>query len=188
MKSPLEFDRLPELMASMLELVRTDVLVGVPDANADRDDDGGGPATNATIAYIHDNGAPEANIPARPFMDPGIRRSEDEICRRLKKAGDYTLAGDKQKAQGQLHAAGDTAANSIQERIGENIDPPLSPATIANRRRQRKTKSMRKGEKDYFKHLDAGMTPAEAQGAAGIVALENTLQLVRSITHVLRKR
>ena len=41
-------------------LANSRLLVGFPAESAGRDE---GPLTNAALAYIHDNGAPEAGIP-----------------------------------------------------------------------------------------------------------------------------
>lgn len=188
MSGPLTVDRLPGLLASLAELVRQEVLVGVPDSTADRERDDGEPVTNATIAYVHDNGEPELNIPARPFMDPGIRAAEDPICRRLKSAADATLAGNKARADQQLAAAGMAAQSSIRSKINDGPPPPLAPSTIANRHKQRGTKSMRPSEKAYLKMVAAGADPGAAQDAAGIKALVNTGQLRNSINYVIRRR
>ena len=62
-------DNLRKLTQGIEVLTTMQVMVGVPDDKSGRRE---GEINNAELAYIHDKGAPEANIPARPFMEPGI--------------------------------------------------------------------------------------------------------------------
>jgi len=191
-------DMAQELLMQLRTLAENEVLVGVPDINAAREDDGEKkPASNAQLAYIHDNGAPEQNIPARPFMVPGLQSRMAAIEGAMRNAGRLTLTLDKApgsmsqastRAIQSLHRVGLIAQAAIRNKINEGIPPPLSPLTIAMRHHQRGTKSMRKGEVEYFKLLGQGKTPAEAQTSSGIKALINTGQLRNSITYVIRKR
>lgn len=66
-------DNLAKVLATMAQLVKKDVLVGIPDSAPEREEDT--PLSNAQIGYILDNGSPKANIPARPFLVPGWRTS-----------------------------------------------------------------------------------------------------------------
>lgn len=176
-------DNLPALMRSLADLVKRDVLVGVPESTAARD----GTINNATLAYIHDNGSPASNIPARPFMVPGIRGAQDRIAGRLKGAAFAALDGKPAIVEQQLTAAGVAAVSGIRGVIRAGIDPALSPATVAARRHSRQASSMRKGEKTYLAHIASGMGAAEAQSAAGITPLVNTGALRASITYLIRK-
>jgi hypothetical protein len=194
-------DRVNELLAQIRMVSELEVLVGFPEASTERDPDptaqqGSQPATNAELAYIHDNGAPEANIPARPFMLPGISDARAKITRQMAQVGvaAFRLTGDPkdklraQRVQKAFHAVGLTAQYAIRAKINEGIPPPLSPATIALRHKQRGTKSMRKGELKYFELLGQGMSPGQAQSAAGIKALINTGQLRNAVNYVIRPR
>ena len=164
--------------------MQKDVLVGVPQAKTARPDD---PINNATLAYIHDNGAPASNVPARPFMRPGITRATPAIRAEFKIAASAVLTGNEGLVNASLNRAGLAAQNAIRAVITEGIPPPLKPETIAARKYGRKTASRRKGEKEYMKQIAEGATPAEAQASVGITPLVNTGQLRNSITYVVKK-
>lgn len=139
------------------------VLVGVPGEKTTRNpdqDEAGSPITNAALAYIHDNGAPEANIPARPFMLPGLKKVQTEIAQRLRTAGVSALNGNQDQAERRLEGIGLVAVSSIRATINEGVPPPLAPATIAGR---------------------------QARGRTGTKPLIDTGQLRNSITYVIRK-
>lgn len=70
-------DKLAQVMATMAQLVKRDVLVGIPDSAPEREEDT--PLSNAQIGYILDNGSPVANIPPRPFLVPGVENVQPEI-------------------------------------------------------------------------------------------------------------
>jgi hypothetical protein len=194
-------DRVDELLVQLRMLTELEVLVGFPESTAERSADadaeaGSTPPSNATLGYIHDNGAPESNIPARPFMIPGILAARPKIVRQMMQVGvaAFRLTGDPkdklrvQRVQKAFHAVGLTAQYAIRAKINEGLDPPLAPGTIAARARARGTKSMRKGEKKYFELLGQGMSPGEAQAGAGIKALINTGQLRNAVNYVIRPR
>lgn len=151
-------DKTTDLMAQIKSLTQSRVLVGVPAEEATRE---GEPINNATIAYIHDNGAPEANIPARPFMHPGIMSAEDKIAKRFKDGAVRTLKGDKDAVDQTMTAVGLTAQSAIRNKISEGIPPPLAPRTLAQRRRR---------------------------GRSGEIPLIDTGQLRNAINFVVRKK
>jgi hypothetical protein len=128
-------DNMPKLAKGLKQLAGTSVEVGVPAAKGTRKGAGGTEEiNNAALAYIHDNGSPAMNIPARPFMQPGINDGKAEITRRMAQAGDAALDGrDPLPA---LNAVGLVAQNHIRARINDNTPPPLQPATIAARKRR----------------------------------------------------
>lgn len=61
---------------SAIKSLGAKVFVGVPSKSDPRADGGIG---NADLAYIHEKGSPARNIPARPFMEPGIRSAQGAI-------------------------------------------------------------------------------------------------------------
>jgi hypothetical protein len=180
-------DDVPTVVAAINELVGKEVLVGIPDSSTDRDQEEAQPITNATLGYIHENGAPEANIPARPFLIPGVEKAEEPALERLKKAAQVTMRGDSKSADKYLNDAGIIASNSVKKMFWDNDWPPLQPATVANRHRKRGTKGMRDAEQKYLELIAQGMSPADAQSAAGIQPLVDTAQLRNSVTYILRK-
>jgi hypothetical protein len=178
-------DKMADIIKAISELGAKDVLVGIPDSAPERED---GPISNAQIGYIQETGSPANNLPARPFLVPGVAEVQGKCAERLKKGATAALSGNLSGAESSLNAAGLTAQNSVKAKINSNIAPELSPETIRNRNKSRKTKSLRKSEKDYLKALDSGTSAADAQSAAGIVSLINTGQLRNSITFVVRKK
>lgn len=132
-------DNLQKVAASINSLSGQRVMVGVPDVNAGRKQ--GGSFNNASRAYVHDNGAPEANIPARPFMEPGILEAKDDIEKRLRQSAEAALDGDTTKLDRGLHAAGLIAASSIKSKITAGPFQPLAERTLEARRRRGVTRT-----------------------------------------------
>ncbi|WP_186016202.1 hypothetical protein [Burkholderia gladioli] len=185
-------DNLDAVLKSIAALVQQEVLVGVPDSTAGRKDEGR-PISNAEIGYIMETGSPANNVPARPHLVPGVEHALPAVTKQLERGVGAALDGKVEKVDQQLHAAGTLAVSSVQLTIRNNIPPPLAPSTVANRYRQRGTKSQRKSEKDYAALIDAGaqaagVSLAEIQSAAGIIPLINSGEYVASIKYVVRRR
>lgn len=151
-------DRVPDLLKAARALERRQVMVGVPSTTAGRED---GPITNAVIGYIQEHGSPAQNIPARPFLVPGVEDGEPKFTPRLKAAAQAALDGDVRKVEQRLHEAGLLAQNAVRAKMSEGIPPPLAPRTLAARR---------------------------ARGRTGEVPLIDTGALHQSITYVLRSK
>ena len=131
---------------------------------------------NASLAYIHDNGAPSANIPARPFMKPGVAKAQERINRFLLEAARAKMNGDEGGCLVALHKTGMVAQNSIRNviRLGENF-APLKRATLLAR-----TRSTQSRIKQW--HGDK----AEREGIMGSMKpLIDTGQLLKSIIYVV---
>lgn len=147
---------------SMLEAVKAmanqRVLIGVPSEEVPRR---GEPLNNATLAYIHENGSPARNIPARPFLKVGVASAKPKLISTLKAYAKQALTNKAAIEQG-LNAAGLVAQSAVKNRIrsGEGF-APLKPGTLAARRRK---------------------------GAKGIKPLIRTGQLLNSITYVVRDK
>lgn len=89
--------------------------------------------SNAQLAYIHDNGSPARNIPARPFFEVGIREGTPEIMALARQAASQALAQGRSGAQSRRHAmelVGDAAVNAVKRKILENDFVPLKRATV----------------------------------------------------------
>lgn len=134
----ISLDKVGGLLASLKSLTKSRVLVGVPAEDAGRNDDGE-PINNAALAFIHDNGAPEINIPARPFMAPGIARAEDAIVKQMKAGAQKVLDGKPGAVDQTMHRVGLTAQSAIRNQINDGPFVPLSPRTLADRRRRGRT-------------------------------------------------
>lgn len=162
-------DNSAAISAALRDLSRRRVLVGVPAANNARTD--GGSISNSALAWIHSFGAPEANVPARPFMEPGIRAAQPAINTALQYAAKAALAGDMMKVDANLDIAGIKAVNSIKQVIQAGIPPPLAQATVTARRRRSKGSTYRR----------------KATAASDTTPLIDTAQMIGAITHVVEK-
>lgn len=156
-------DHTVELLRSVKYLNERHTLVGVPAEKTARDSKGakGTPPTNSFLAYVHNYGSPAANIPARPFMEPGIKNAEAQIADQMKKASTAAGSGDQSGVDRGLNGAGIVAATSIKAKITDGPFVPLAPSTLRARR---------------------------SRGRKGTRPLIDTGQLRNSITYVVRKK
>jgi hypothetical protein len=178
-------DNVSKVFQAITKITGKQVLVGIPDNGQNvRDDE---PVNNATIGYAMEFGSPASNVPARPFLIPGVKKSEKESLRQLRQACEAALNGNQPGMLQGLNRAGIVASNEVKHTINSNIPPPLAPSTIRNRYRQRQTKR-RESEQVYLDLVKNGAPPGAAQTDVGIVALVNTGQLRNSITYVVRDK
>lgn len=180
-------DSVNAVVKGINELVGKRVLVGYPESSS-HDSRGGGEPTNAQLAYTHEFGAPANNLPARPFVIPGVEKAEDGSVKMLRKAADFAIAGKPNLSDEQLNRAGLNAVNSVKNEISTASFVPLKPATIRGRKYGRQTKSRRQSETEYLRLVDEGMDPGAAQTATGIQPLVNTGQLRNAATYVIRRK
>lgn len=175
-------DNVPAMLAAVRTLSNERVMVGVPDVNATQGRAAGDP-TNADVAFWNDQGAPEANVPARPFMAPGIKKATPEIERWLRRAGEVALSGDQAAVQRCLQAAGLVAENAIKSVITAGLAPPLAPATVEARIARRQSASWRKKRRA---EVAANVAAGRPAGEGLFTPLIDTGALRASITHVIR--
>lgn len=182
-------DKVNSVIGAITQLVGKQVLVGIPEAETARQDDGSNShPTNAGLGYIHEFGSPRANIPARPFLIPGVRKATSSVMPHLRGACAAALDGKPDTADKELVSAGLIAESSAKREITTGDFVPLKPETVAWRFLQRGTKTRRASEERYLDLIDQGVSPADAQSAAGIRPLINTGQLRAAITSVVRKK
>ena len=124
------------IVKNMRALTNKRVLVGVPASTTERDDS---PLTNAELGMIHEFGAPEANIPARPFLGPGVEGAEEKLTQQMEKAAVAAVQGSTGDIDAALDAIGLTAQSAVRAKITEGPFQPLAPDTIANRLRRGRT-------------------------------------------------
>lgn len=118
-----------DILESISELSKTDVLVGVPDDGERPDEE----ITNAQLGYLLENGSPATNLPPRPHLVKGVEEVQDFISKQLTKAVEASLEGNQQKMFFYLNSAGMKATSSVKRIINAGDFAPLSPRTIANR-------------------------------------------------------
>lgn len=178
-----------DLVASLLELADAQVLVGFPEDGEARQD--AKEPTNAQLAYIHDNGAPEANIPARPFMVPGLEEAKDKVADKLVQTLKAVLregvGGDGMaKARQGLEQVGFIAANSVKRAINAGVPPPLSDYTLRARMKSGRKDGggARKGAAQELDRRWDGQEPS-VEFAKPLV---DTGQMRNNVTYVVRSR
>lgn len=162
-------DKTAALREALKKLTSQEVLVGIPEAKAARE----GEMNNATLGYIHDKGSPAQNIPARPFMEPGIAKKRDDIVAELRAAGEAALDMQPGKIDQRLQRVGLIAQAGIRSMFGGGEMAPLKPETIASR-------TNAKGRAKNQKKM--------GDGGAAAVPLIDTGQLRNSISYVVRKK
>jgi hypothetical protein len=163
-----------DVAAAMRLLSRSSVLVGVPADKGARKD---GEVTNAEIGYVQEHGSPEANIPARPFLRPGVRAAHEEIVAQLRDAGRQALRGDTGGVARALARAGLVAQNSVRAQFVDNDWPELADATLDKRPPAQRD--------DEGKIVKRGKSRRE-RGAVN--PLIDTSQLRKSITFVVEQK
>ena len=168
-------DKMDALMKGLKALKSKDVLVGVPADKTTRSDDTA--MNNATIAYINDQGSPIHNIPARPFMRPGIKSVQDKITARFKRAALAALDGRRSGVEEELMAAGLVAQNGIKDIITAGNFEPLALSTVRARAKRGSA-----GALAEIQSRDAGNAP----NSENTRPLIDTGQLRNSISFVIR--
>lgn len=103
--------------------------------------------TNAEIGAVHEFGAPDAGIPARPWLKPAIAKNADAYQKFLGRVAQEALQGGSiEKGLAQIGAK---AAADVKQYIATGQPPQdLAPATLA-----RKLAKTRKGSKGTPKAL-----------------------------------
>lgn len=175
-----------DTIASARIILDAEILVGVPSETSDRPSnlqvqDENAP-TNAVLAYIHDNGAPEANIPQREFMRPGIADVLPEITRKMEIVMRLAMRGDVIAAEMAMQQVGIVAQSGIHNRIDAGIPPPLADYTL--RKRDARTKKGSKSAQYEMKRRAQGLAPS-VQFARPLI---DTGELRKSIMYVIRSR
>jgi hypothetical protein len=152
------FDDTAKVIDGIAKLTTTRVMVGVPAEKGGRRD--GEPINNAALLYIHEHGAPEAGIPARPTLMPGIQSAQKDINSGLEKTGKAALDGRPEAVDRGLTAVGLKAQSAIRAKFGSDELAPLAASTLEARR---------------------------ARGRTGDKPLLDTGQLRNSVNFVIRK-
>lgn len=133
MKTPLKItsDRVPDVLKALQAMAKKEVLIGIPEEESSRP---GETISNAELGYIHEFGSPASNIPARPFLIPGVEQAQKGAAAILKEGAQETLSTNKPIDES-LDRAGVLASNSVKRQFTSPTNgwPPDSPATIARK-------------------------------------------------------
>jgi len=154
-------DDVPLLLQAIEDLTRQQVLVGIPgDSEARKDSKD---PSNALIGCWMEFGVPSANIPARPFLVPGVNEALPEIVKRLETGARKALTFpiDPNAGMVTLNEVGLIAQRTVRSYINQGVPPPLAASTLRARR---------------------------AAGRTGTKPLISTGQLRNSVTYVIRNR
>lgn len=151
-------DYLDTVLASVRTMDKKRVLVGIPAPEDKRQSETIG---NAALGYIHENGSTAQNIPARPFLVPGVKAVQKDTIKTLRDSAKQVLKGNPQAVEKGLNIVGLEAQASVKQTLkaGEGFEP-LSESTLEARRRK---------------------------GFKGEKPLIRTGQLLNSITYVVRE-
>lgn len=170
-------------------LLKMRLLVGIPGDSPARDPEPGEkgtPPNNAVLGLINELGDDERNIPARPFLIPGVLSIQDKIVDQFRKAGEDALDRDFGQVEARFVKAGTIAADAVKAKLTDGPFAPLSQRTIEARARRG-----RKGAKQYVKLQSQGV-PRAALDDLGDQALVRPLidsgQLRRAVTYVVKDR
>lgn len=178
-------DRLAQVVSSIESLTKYRTLVGIPQEKNSRK---GGTIGNAALLYIHSNGAPEVGIPARPSLEPAVRRKQAEIAELFKKTALAALSGDQALVQRGFQMAGMMVSTEAKMVIQEGIPPPLQPATVAARARRSKGSKYRRRATAVDQQAHINALAAGKVSESPTTPLYDTGALLRAITYVVRKR
>lgn len=154
-------DRVPAMLKAIKDLTSLETLVGVPAENAGRE---GSSINNAAIGYLMETGSPSQNVPARPFLVPGVEAARDKIEKRMRAGARAALSGDAAAGRAALTGAGFAAEAAVRAVMHSNVGPGLSARTLYARKH-------RKGQKNQRENT-----------------LVDTTDLINHITHVVRKK
>ena len=148
---------------AVLALLKSEVVIGIPDDGSARQPEPGAsaPPSNAVIGYTQEFGSPEQNIPARPFLVPGVESITPKAAELLRKAGKAALFGDAAAVEAALNQIGLIGQAAAQQKITDGPFVPLSERTLKARK---------------------------ARGRKGDKPLLDTGQLRRSVTYIVRKK
>jgi hypothetical protein len=124
-----------DLIQTMRGMSAQRVLVGIPQ---EKDPRKGDPIGNAALAYIHENGSPAQNIPARPFLVPGAKEASEKAPAILKASAIEALSGfDPKKLDQGLNRVGLHAQSVVKQRIQNQVGfEPLKKGTLSARKRK----------------------------------------------------
>lgn len=134
-------------------------LIGIPAPKTTRKD---GPVGNAAIGYIQERGSAAQNIPARPFLQPGVLAVRTQCADALKVSAVDALSHNTTAIVNGLNAAGLIAQASVK-------------------------RTLKAGE-GFEKLADATVKARQRKGFKGTKPLIRTGQLLNSITYVVRDR
>ena len=95
---------LKKLIKEIKFVKENEVYIGIPQDKSVRNNQEG--ITNAELLFIHTNGSPVNNVPARPVIEPAIKNDQERISKMMKKAANLAFNGRYGEAIRQLKLVG----------------------------------------------------------------------------------
>lgn len=172
-------------------LLKRELLVGIPGDSPARSPEPGEPTppSNAVIAYVQEFGDDEKNIPARPFLMPGVANAKPDIVKGLESAGRAVLDGQAGGLERGLTSAGLAAQVAVKKKIIDGPFAPLSERTLQGRAERLTSKGKAsqsessKAARRELANRDAGELPS-----TDAKPLYDTHSLFNAVTYVVRDK
>jgi hypothetical protein len=175
-------DDVAKLRDALRLLGQREILVGFPEDTSARTLEPGDKKdiTNAALGYIHDNGDPDAKIPARPFMREGMDEAVPAVTATLMRVAQQVVKRRSTMAVEQgLTQVGLKVQFALRRKINEGIPPPLALSTL-----QKRAAKGRKGAAKELENRAKGLPPSTLLAKP----LIDTGQLRNAINFVIRPR
>lgn len=80
------------------------VYVGIPQEESSRENSG--EVSNAELLFIHTNGSPANNIPARPVIEPALKDDSERLSKMMAESAKMVFQGNKDEAIRKMKLAG----------------------------------------------------------------------------------
>lgn len=133
---------LESLIKGLAFIATNDVYVGIQEKDTKRKKNKDDIAiTNAELLFIHTNGSPINNVPARPVIEPAIKDDAERLSGMMKKVAQLAFDDKLTEARRQLSLTGMRGQNVCRNWFTnpKNGWPPNSPSVQAEKRRKGST-------------------------------------------------
>lgn len=132
------YDGFKKMMNGLNYLKDSAVYVGITEKETSRKDES---ITNAELLFIHTNGSPINNIPARPVIEPALKNDRERLGKMMEKVALSALENNFEEADKNLKLTGMRGQNVSRAWFTDpkNGWPPNSPAVIMAKRRKGST-------------------------------------------------
>lgn len=133
------YDNTAAIRRAVQKLTEQDVFIGIPEDKAAREAAGDTGISNAYLAYCHEHGVPENNLPARAALVPGIQDIQAEAAEILEDTAKKALDGNEGAVDTGLNKIGILGQNAVRARFVNNDWAPLADTTLDRRRKVSET-------------------------------------------------
>ena len=129
------YDGFKKMMNGLDYLKESAVYVGIPEKETSREDK---KITNAELLFIHTNGSPINNVPARPVIESALKDDRERISKMMERVALNALENNFEEADKNLKLTGMRGQNVSRAWFtnSKNNWPPNSPQ-VAERKRKK---------------------------------------------------